>query len=112
MSISDILDRQLVVIVFEPEHAGLLGFLPSWLDPDDPAKAAEQLGKNYQHGGGWRPFHGFKMDPDNGTLIYPQDPPLEPIAIMILREERIAVYLHGWVAVIQPDLSFEVCRMD
>lgn len=100
------------VFVLREGGALLAGSIPQWLDPADPAGAAVQLGKNYQHGGGWRPFQGFKMDPGLLTLTYPEDPPLEPIAVMFLRKETIAVYDHGWVAVIQPDHSFEVCRMD
>lgn len=90
------------------EHLGLLPFM---IDPDDPKPAKEQFNAEYQHGGGWRPFEGFEML-DNDDLKYPDDPPLSPIAEMYLRDERILIYEFDWVAIIQPDRSFEVCRMD
>jgi hypothetical protein len=31
---------------------------------------------------------------------------------MPLGHERVIVYEHSWVAIVQPDRSFEVCRMD
>jgi hypothetical protein len=91
-----------------PEHVGLI---PFWLSEWDPMSAAEQLNSHYTHGGGWRPFTGFKLLANN-SLIYPGDPALRPFAEMHLRKELILMYDCGWVAVIQPNRSFEVCRMD
>lgn len=91
-----------------PDH---LGAIPYWLSEDDPEPAAKQLHAAYGHGGGWDPFKGFRLD-DNNSLIYPGDPALKPIAEMHLRDETILMYEHSWVAIIQPDRSFEVCRMD
>jgi hypothetical protein len=31
---------------------------------------------------------------------------------MELRDELILIYEHSWVAIIQPDRTFETCRMD
>ncbi len=90
------------------EHLGLIPFM---LDPDDPRPAREQFNQEYQHGGGWRPFKGFILLEDN-SLKYPDDPPLHPIAEIRLRQEQILIYEFGWVAIIQLDRSFEVCRMD
>ncbi len=90
-----------------PDHFGLI---PDFLDADNPAKAVEQLDNNYRHGGGWRPMKGFEMK--EYVLQYPGDPPLKPLGYMRLRDERIFVYQHGIVAVVQPDLSFEAARMD
>jgi hypothetical protein len=91
-----------------PEH---LGLLPMMLDTNDPRPAREQLDSNYQHGGGWRPFNGFKLRRDN-ALVYPGDPPTIPLAMTMLRDELIVFYESEWVAIIQPDRSFEVCRLD
>lgn len=88
-----------------------LGLIPGMLDENDPAPAREQLDAAYQHGGGWRPFPGFKLRSDN-SIKYPGDPPYPPLAVSALRDELIIIYEHGWVAIIQPDRSFEVCRMD
>jgi hypothetical protein len=88
-----------------------LGLLPTMLDDNDPHSAKEQFHKNYQHGGGWHPMQGFKLYKDD-TLKYPEDPPLRPIAKLQFRDELIILYEHSWVAIIQPNRSYEVCRMD
>lgn len=88
-----------------------VGGIPEMINESNPKSAKEQLHKGYLHGGGWQPFTGFDLLTDN-SLAYPGDPSLKPIAEMILRDELILVYEHAWVAVIQPDRSFEVCRMD
>ena len=105
------------MIKFEMLHPRMtqeaLGYLPSFLDEGDPRPAKEQLDSGYRHGGGWDPQPGFRlsMDSDN-ILFYPGDPPLRPLARAKLRNELIVIYEHSYVAIIQPDHSFEVCRMD
>ena len=93
-----------------PDHVGCL---PEWLNHDDPDPAAKQFNKHYQHGGGWRPQPGFKLYDDN-SLKYPGDPRFWPLAQIHFRDELelIFVYQYGIVCIIQPDRSFEVCRMD
>lgn len=88
-----------------------LGLLPEMLDDQDPRSAREQLNEAYAHGGGWDPFNGFRLTDKNG-LAYPGDPTLKPIAQAKFRNELIVFYDCAWVAIIQPDRSFEVCRMD
>jgi len=90
-----------------------LGLLPMMLNDRDPRPLREQLHTGYLHGGGWHHFPGFtltKLD----HLTYPGDPPLVPLAEITtrLRQERVLFYDHAWVAVVNPDRSFEVCRMD
>ena len=92
-----------------PEH---LGFLPSFLDDDNPAPAKQQLNDNYGHGGGWSPFKGFTFSPGTFDLCYPGDPPQKLVAETYLREEHILLYDCAWVVIIQPDGSWEVARMD
>jgi hypothetical protein len=88
-----------------------LGLIPDMLSEYDERPAKEQLDTGYMHGGGWRPFKGFKMRKDK-ALIYPNDPPMMPLALTNLRNEVIIFYQHSWVAIVQLDGSFEVCRMD
>lgn len=90
-----------------------LGAIPYWLSDSDSREAKEQLHIAYGHGGGWRPFNGFKLGKDN-SLSYPGDPPQLPIAEFTFdnKPERVFMYEHAWVAIIYPDRSFEVCRMD
>jgi hypothetical protein len=89
----------------------MLGFIPEFLNENDPRPAREQLDDNYSHGGGWRSMPGFTMLP-NGDLKYPGDPPFALLAETKLRDEIIRVYNYAWVVILQPDGSFEVCHMD
>lgn len=89
-----------------------LGFIPMWLEESNPRPAREQLDAGYSFAGGWQPFKGFTLGQDSLSLSYPGDPPLKPLAYTILHKEKIVMYPHAWVAIIQPDNSFEVCRMD
>lgn len=92
---------------FRPE---MLGYIPGFLSEHDPRPARVQLNANYPYGG-WVPFPGFKMMA-NGNLLYPGDPPVELLAETRLRDEVIRFYNYEWVVVMQPDGSFEACRMD
>lgn len=88
--------------------ADMLGLLPTLVSDTDPRGAREQFNTNYQ--GGWDPFPGFTRTPQG--LKYPGDPPMPLLAEAKLRDELIEFYDCAWVAVVQPDGSFEVCRMD
>jgi hypothetical protein len=88
-----------------------IGLIPHWLDADDPRPAREQLDEHYAHGGGWQPFKGFTLRKDGG-IKYPGDPTHKPRAAMMLRDELILIYDHGWVLIRQKDSSFEVARLD
>ena len=87
-----------------------LGLLPGMLDASDPRPAREQFDANYQHGGGWRPQSGFVMA--ESTLTYPGDPPFKLRAWTRMRDELIGLYDYAFVAIVQKDGTFEVCRMD
>jgi len=91
-----------------PEH---LGLVPGFLSEDDPRPAREQFDERYAHGGGWRPQGGFTFGP-RYLLRYPGDPPMMPIARTRFRNELIMLYPYAYVAIVQPDQSFEICRMD
>ena len=88
-----------------------VGMIPDMLSEHNPKSATQQLNNGYLHGGGWHKFEGFELRADN-SIKYPGDPAHKPIAEMHLRDELILVYESAWVAVIQPDRSYEICRMD
>ena len=96
-------------IVDDRYTADILGELPAFLDEMDTRPAAEQIGERYQ--GGWDSFKGFTMG-DYDALKFPGDPPLYPIALTALRGEWIVLYPASFVAIIQPDRSFDVARID
>jgi hypothetical protein len=90
-----------------PAH---LGFIPSFLFENDPRPAKQQFNERYVSG--WRPAPpNCKLDARN-RLLYPGDPPLKPYAIIEFRDETILIYEGDWVCILQPDGSFEACRMD
>ena len=94
-----------------------LGFIPSFIKETDPRPAAEQFADHYAFGGGWMPFKGFTMLP-NGNMQYgdPSEEDADPPTLLLwesfLRDETIRVYDSAWVAIVQPDGSFSVSRMD
>jgi hypothetical protein len=99
-------------IIMHPQATtDMLGLVPTFLSDDDPRSAREQIDTNYAHGGGWCPLPRFRMLPD-GRLSYPGDPPLTPLAETQLRDETIRFYDCSWLAIIQPDGSFEAARID
>lgn len=87
-----------------------LGLIPFFLDVNDPRPAKEQIHHNYAHGGGWRPFDKFRVS--QGRLLYPGDPPMKALARAKLRDELVVYYDCSWVAIFQPDGSYEVARVD
>jgi len=99
----------LIIIGGHPDDWGLI---ISFLDTDDPRSAVEQFDTHY----GWHKFEGFTMDIDTKEITYGEgddtDPPLKPISKMMFRNELIILYDHAWVAVMQPDLSWQMARMD
>lgn len=89
-----------------------LGYIPSFLNENDPRSAREQFDANYRHGGGWTSFEGFTMLPDN-SLSYQGDPPVPLLAYTRLHDkEVIRFYLHSWVAIVQPDGTYDIARLD
>ena len=86
-----------------------LGALPDMLDANDPAPAREQLDRGYQHG--FRGLSGWYLGADD-VLHFPGDRPYRPLAEMRMRDEKILIFEGSFVAVIAPDRSFEVARMD
>lgn len=104
------------MIKFTLEHPDMthaaLGYLPDFFDEADPRPAREQIHERYRHGGGWRPFKGFTMADDGSDISFPGDPPMVLLAEAKLRDETLRFYDCAWLAIVQPDGSFEVSRVD
>lgn len=95
----------------------LTGFIPSWLNESSKSGAVEQIDKNYSHGGGWRDFNGFtlkgEIDSEVGPLLlYPGDPPTAAVCHWKVGDEQVVLFDHAWVAVVQPDGSHRIARID
>ena len=103
--------KALLVLTAPDVDPEIIGPIPLWLDEEDPRPAREQLDEHYQHGGGWQPFKGFKLT-KGWSIEYDGDEALKPLALMKLRDEVVAIYQYGWVMILQPNGSFDVCRMD
>jgi hypothetical protein len=91
----------------------IVGLIPYGLDENNTKSATEQLDDSYGHGGGWcRTDPKWTMNMEDYSIKYPGDPKMKPWAIASLRDETICVYESAWVAVIKPDRTFEISRMD
>ncbi len=88
----------------------MLGFLPTWLDPADPRGAVDQFDEHYKRYGGWHDVPGWELRADR--LSYPGDPDRPLIAKMRLRDETVMFFQGAWTAVVQPDGSYRVARLD
>jgi len=87
-----------------------LGYLPSFLSESDPRSAREQLDAGYSQFGGWRPVSRFQAF--ENVLRYPGDSPRPLLAETRLRDEVVRLYKGSYVAIIQPDGSYDIARMD
>ncbi len=110
-----------------PQGVAALGVLPMIFDETDPRPAREQVNDRYSHGGGFVPFEGFTLH-DEGPLaarmVYREGEPTESGEAEVVREyartqlvgpagrETLIVFEGSWVAVVQEDGSYAVCRMD
>lgn len=95
----------------------IVGFIPTFLDTTNPESAVKQIDAAYAHGGGWHEFKGHTLvDPfgENPKLTYPGDPPTLAVAYWKLPEtdERVILFDHSWVAVVKPDETFNIARID
>ena len=93
----------------------MLGYVPDFLNENDPRPAREQF--NAHQPGGWHPLAGFRFRNDGKEMVYggataPDNPARVLIAETKLRDETIRFYNGAWVAIIQPDGSFEVACLD
>ena len=89
-------------------------YLPHCFSHDDPRPAARQVHTAYKHGGGWQPFTGFKLIKklDRYRLVYPGDPDMMELSRATLRDETIVFFQMSWLAIIQPDETYEVARVN
>jgi len=86
-----------------------VGVIPELFSQHDPRPVREQIAGNYI--GGWRPMSGGTMDPDTRVYSYPGDPPMKPLALMVVRDETVVVYDSGVTAIFQSDGSYELSRL-
>jgi len=95
-----------------------LGYLPQWLDTNDPDPAHKQIDKHYIFGG-WQSSstkRQMTLTEDN-VMHYPGDPPQHPIAFTVLRNEMVLLYRGDWVIIRQPGdahnkATWDVARID
>lgn len=87
-----------------------LGYIPQFLNEDDPRSAIEQIHQNYISG--WNEFKGFEVNPETGRMKYPGDPAYTPIAKAKFHDETLYFYQHAWFTVIKADGSIHTARLD
>jgi hypothetical protein len=90
------------------------GLLPSFFSEDDPRPAREQIAEAYDFGGGWQPLEGWTLDLSRHQAIgrYPEDPPFREVSRAQLRDETLILFQYAFLAIVQPDGSFEIARVD
>lgn len=88
------------------------GYIPGWLAQISKTEdTIERLNDFYAHGGGWDDFSGFELY-DDGSMTYPEDPTLYPLAKHTLQNgDTVWQYRHAWVRV-KSDTYDRVARMD
>jgi len=108
-----------VLIVFTPAvhryyqtPMDAVGFIPTFLSDDDPRPMREQIDENYASGGGWHELKGGTLDTDSLVYRYPGDPPMPPLAVIVMRDEQLVVYDCSVCAIVQKDNSYTVSRLD
>ena len=90
----------------------MLGFIPAWVDASDTSMC-DQINDNYGHGGGWRDFDGFDVNPLSGDMHFPGDPVTIPIAAYRSANEVLWFYRYSWVSVKNLDSGeIRVARID
>lgn len=104
-------------LVHPKANVEMLGHLPCWLDPADPAPAVEQFDRHYRRFGGWRELGGWLMigegqDCRLKPAAYPDDPERPLLAKMKLRDETVLFFHGAYTAVQQVDGKLVIARMD
>ncbi len=79
-----------------PDH---LGYIPSFINQDNPISAVDQINQNYSSG--WYSFPGFTIDPLTNIIRYPGDPNMHPIARLYKPNSNETIYFYesAWVMV-------------
>ena len=92
------------------------GLLPDFFGEADPRPAREQLNENYARGGGWHPMEGWQLEHvanlGLARACYPGNPPYREVSRAKLRTELLILFQGAWLAIIQPDGSFEMGHCD
>lgn len=91
----------------------MLGTVPDMISATDQADAVTQIDRAYRDaGGGWRDSTGASVDVERRLLTFPGDPARQLVAFAELRAEKILFFDGAWVAVVQPDGSSRIARID
>lgn len=87
-----------------------LGYIPLFFDERDARSAKDQINERYIFGG-WQPFTGPTLD-ENMAMCYSNDPPQPALAVIRLSTERVFIYPHAFVAIVQANGTAEFARLD
>lgn len=83
--------------IMEIDNWPAWGYIPNFLDIDNPAPLWEQVDKCYV--GGWRDFDGFTVEFEDHvfSLHYPGDPPLYELGRIVRDDEVMVIFDYAWV---------------
>lgn len=98
-------------------HMEEAGFLPEILLTSDPRPVSEQLNDRYAHGGGYQVSGSpiawaLDRSAEFATLTYPRDPPMLELSRATINNELCILFDSSFMAIVQPDSSFAVVRVD
>ncbi|OED40247.1 hypothetical protein ACH42_17185 [Endozoicomonas sp. (ex Bugula neritina AB1)] len=85
----------------------LLGILPQWINASNPLPYKEQLENGFLFPVEWTE-QNIK---DTGEFLYPNDPPLWPVAKTERNHETVFFYPHSFVGIITPEKRI-MARLD
>lgn len=94
---------------YRPED---IGFVPYFFEAGDERHPAEQIAERYAHGGGWTPQEGFTIEEDG--LRY-KDGAKDRLLFSFMvhgHPQTLHLYECAWLAIVEPDGSFAVSRVD
>lgn len=100
------------------KHPKVLGYMPYIVSDFDLRPFKVQINERYAHGGGWAPYGegewALTLNKGEPALIkYPGDPVyVERARISNRLGETLILFPYSVVALVQPDMTFEVARMD
>lgn len=95
-----------------------LGLLPELVEsPANGQTLAQHIDQSYAHGGGWRSFGAdWSLDLRDGvpaSLTFPGDPAMPEVARFATKQRELFIlFTNEFCAIVQPDGSFSVARMD
>lgn len=96
----------------------VMGYIPAFLNLDDPRPAKEQIDDNYQHGGGWfetsSKYELIDWKKDGKCILHftTYHERNRELSRCKIRDETLIFFEGSWLAIVQPDGKTNMARVD